>query len=246
MPHERTLSEVLLNFGDQLKNDMKKCCPATVTAVHPSTTADYAGQTVDVQVATLNVVFDELGTAIQEPPISFANVPLGCLRGGGFLVWLPVTVGDSVLLIFSDLSADSWRAGDGSSQPPGFVGKHTTDSPFALPMFAPDAKVFSSPGANPGNLIIGKDGSSQQIQISASGIALGNPAPSGVCKATLVDPIMTDLSNVVSTLSTVVGALLPTAGPTAIQTAACTAACTAMTALLALTPTTGSTLVTCG
>ena len=150
MPHERTLSEVLLNFGDQLKNDMKKCCPATVTAVHPSTTADYAGQTVDVQVATLNVVFDELGTAIQEPPISFANVPLGCLRGGGFLVWLPVTVGDSVLLIFSDLSADSWRAGDGSSQPPGFVGKHTTDSALRPADVRPRRESLFVPGRQPG------------------------------------------------------------------------------------------------
>ena len=199
MPHERTLSEVLLNFGDQLKNDMKKCCPATVTAVHPSTTADYAGQTVDVQVATLNVVFDELGTAIQEPPISFANVPLGGLRGGGFLVWLPVTVGDSVLLIFSDLSADSWRAGDGSSQPPGFVGKHTTDSPFALPMFAPDAKVFSSPGANPGNLIIGKDGSSQQIQIDGSHINLGGPTPADF--VALASKVTANLNAIVTTLA---------------------------------------------
>ena len=210
MPHERTLSEVLLNFGDQLKNDVKKCCPATVTAVHPSTTADYAGQTVDVQVATLNVVFDELGTAIQEPPISFANVPLGCLRGGGFLVWLPVTVGDSVLLIFSDLSADSWRAGDGSSQPPGFVGKHTTDSPFALPMFAPDAKVFSSPGANPGNLIIGKDGSSQQIQIDGSHINLGGPTPADF--VALASKVLSALS----TLKTYLAALtLPVSGATA-------------------------------
>ena len=158
MPHERTLSEVLLNFGDQLKNDLKKCVPATVTAVYPSR------QTVDVVVATLGVVFDELGTAIQEPPVSFSDVPLGCLRGGGFVVWLPVAVGDGVLLVFSDLSADTWRSGDGNPVAPGWCGKHTTDSPFALPMFQYDQKMFASPGANPGNLIIGKDGSPQQIQ----------------------------------------------------------------------------------
>jgi len=183
MPHERTLSEILLNFGDQLKNDLKKCVPATVTAVYPSR------QTVDVVVATLGVVFDELGTAIQEPPVSFSDVPLGCLRGGGFVVWLPVTVGDGVLLVFSDLSADSWRSGNGQPTPPGWVGKHTTDSPFALPMFQYDSAMFASPGSDPSKIIIGKDGGTAQIKISASDIELGGSS-AAVALSTKIDSLI--------------------------------------------------------
>lgn len=160
MPLPRSMAEILGAHSDALKGDIRKVLPATITAVHPDR------QTVDVQIAINNPVFDDLGNAYTEPAPSISDVPLGVMRGGGFLVWLPVAVGDSVLLVFSDLSTDNWRAGDGTAQDPGWMGKHTFDSPFALPMVAPDAKFFSDPNAAPTSLIIGQDGGASQIRIS--------------------------------------------------------------------------------
>src|ERR1700676_2420979 len=147
MPLNRSKAEILGAFADALKADIRKCVPAQVTAVYPSR------QTVDVQVATNDILFDSLGNQMSFDAPSIADVPLACLRGGGMVVWLPVAVGDSVLLIFSDQSADTWRAGDGTPHDPGFVGKHTADSAFAIPAFAPDARFLQSPSA--GNLVIG-------------------------------------------------------------------------------------------
>ncbi len=191
MPTPRSLSEVLAAHGVALKNDIRKAIPATVTAVHLDR------QTVDLQVAINNPLNDDLGNIITEPAPSISDVPWGVVRGGGFMVWVPPTVGDSALLIFSDLSADTWRAGNGTPQDPGFVGKHTLDSPFAVPMFAPDASMFADPAATSaaGKVIIGKDGSAAQIRISATDIELGNNATAALALSTLIDSFITAVNS---------------------------------------------------
>lgn len=189
MPLPRSLAEIFGAHADAIKHDIFKCVPATVTAVYP------ARQTVDVQIAINNVVFDDLGQPLSEPAPGISDVPLGVMRGGGFFVWVPVQVNDSVLLIFSDLSTDVWRSGDGSPQDPGFCGKHTLDSPFAIPMVAPDAKFFSSPGADPNKLILGKDGSTAQIRLSSTDIELGAPASDHVALASKVDLFIQTVMN---------------------------------------------------
>lgn len=181
MPVNRSEAEILFAHAEQIKQSIKKCTVATVTKVYPDR------QTVDVQAAIINVVHDDLGNTFQEPVTAFADVPLGVLRGGGMFVWLPVAVGDSVLLIFSDLSCDTWRAGDGSPQPPGFVGRHTSDSPFAIPCCAPDGKFFTSPNADPNKIIIGPDRDTAQIHIGPSDIELGHPAADHVGLASKID-----------------------------------------------------------
>jgi hypothetical protein len=179
MAYERTLAEVFGAHADVLKNAIRKCLPGTVTAVNP------AAQTVDVQIAVNNLLIDDNGAVYSEPAPGIAGIPLGVMRGGGFFVWVPVSVGDSVLVLFTDLSTDTWRAGNGQPVDPGFVGKHTMDSAFAIPCCAPDGMALVSPAA--GKLIIGKDGSSAQIKISATDIELGASVTDSVALASLVN-----------------------------------------------------------
>lgn len=193
MPVNRSPAEIFGAFGDALKSDIRKCVPATITTVH----ADR--QTVDVQVATNELLFDDMGNALSLPAPSFSDVPLACMRGGGFFCWMPVAVGDSVLLVYTDQSADTWRSGDGTPQDPGFAGKHTADSPFAIPAWAPDAKMLSSPAGDAGKVIIGKDGGSAQIKISASDIELGASAGDFVALASKVDAELAKIANTFST-----------------------------------------------
>lgn len=168
IPYERSLAEVLSAHADTIRDEVRKCIPATVTAVHPGR------QTVDVQVAIRNPLTDEYGAVTFEGAPSFSEVPLGMSMGGGFFVWLPVAVGDSVWLMFSDLSMDTWLEGAGD-QPvaPGWVGKHTADSPVAIPIVKVKSKVFADPNNDPNKVIIGKDGSQAQIRLSATEIELG-------------------------------------------------------------------------
>lgn len=214
---------------DVTKNEIRKVAVATVTAVNAS------AQTVDVQLAVNNPIFDELGNVATEPAPSLSDVPLGVMRGGGFFVWMPVAVGDSVLVLFSDLSADVWRAGDGTAQDPGWVGKHTMDSPFAVPMVAPDAKIFTDPGADSGKLIIGKDSSPAQIRLSATDIELGNAPTTAVALASLTDAVLQALLAALNTASSSPAPIGPFA----------TALASAITGAgyVALTGTVGSTLI---
>lgn len=195
MPYTPSMADILASHAEGVLNGLKKCVPATVTAVHFNDTPKR--QTIDCQVSIENYVFDPIGNAYAEPAPSFQDIPYGFARGAGFMVWVPCAVGDSVLLVFSDLSCDVWRAGDGSPQPPGFVGKHTHDSPFAIPFFAPDAKMLADPGGD--KVIIGQDGGQAQIRVSASDIELGTLATDFVALASKVE---TELSKIQATLLT--------------------------------------------
>lgn len=189
MPYSRTVAEVLNAHGDTIKDEIRKVLPATVTAVNP------ALQTVDVIVGVQNPLFDEYGNVSYEVLPALSNVPLACLRGGGFFVWLPVIPGDTVLLVFSDLSLDTWRVGTGATAvEPGWAGKHTADSPIAIPIIVPDAKVSLGPSADPTKLIVGKDGSAAQIKVSATDIELGALATDAVALASKVDAIFTAIA----------------------------------------------------
>ena len=209
MPLERSQEAILAAWLDATKNDIRCAIPATVT--HVSTDR----QTVDVQVAVNNPLNDDVGNIVTEPAPSFTDVPLGVLRGGGFLIWIPVAVGDSVLLVFPDLSTDVWRSGDGTPQDPGFVGKHTYDSAFALPMIGYDSKMFLDPADSSaaGKLLIGQDGSAAQIRISASDIELGNNATDALA---LASKVATELGKIVAALASLTVTTGPGAGGTVV------------------------------
>lgn len=190
MPYDRSDAEVLQAQHERTKDEIRKVLLATVVRVHPDR------QTVDVKTAIQNPLADEYGNLTFEDTISYFDVPLGVMRGGGMFIWLPVVPGDSVMLVWSDLSYDSWRSGSGTA--PGWVGKHTTDSPFAIPWCAPDAKMFADPNNDPNKIILGKDGGAAQIRLSTSDIELGvNP----VDHAALSSKVDAGFSSVVGALN---------------------------------------------
>lgn len=199
MPFPRSPAEIFAAFMDAMKNETVKVRVATVTNV------SLDRQTVDVQLCTNNPIFDEIGNVYTEPAPSISDVPYGILRGGGMMVSLPLEVGDAVLLLFSDLSTDVWRAGDGTAQDPGFVGKHTFDSAFAIPMFDRDARFFVDPedSTAAGKLLIGKDGGAAQIRISTSAIELGNAVTDNVALSSKCD---IEFNNIKLTLASLAGA----------------------------------------
>ncbi len=189
MPFERTLAEVFGAHGDALRDEIRVMLPATVTAIHATT------QTVDVKIAIKNPLADQYGEVSFEEMPGLSDVPLGIIRGGGFFVWVPVAIGDSVMLIFSDLSWDTWRSGVTGSGPiePGWVGKHTFDSPVAIPCVSPDIGKLVDPATAGSKVVIGKDGSQAQIRISDTEIDLGKTATDAIALASKIDALITVL-----------------------------------------------------
>jgi hypothetical protein len=176
MPFERDLTEIINDSQDALLESIRKVAVGFITAVN--------GQRVDVQLSVSTPLFSAIDGTVFEPPHVLGDVPLCALRGGGFMVWVPVKVGDPVLVLFTDISADNWRNSDGKTvTQPGWVGRHTADSAFAMPMIAPDTTPLTS--ADAGKLVIGKDGGSALIKIGDS-IELGASATDAVAVAGLV------------------------------------------------------------
>jgi Phage protein Gp138 N-terminal domain len=178
MPVTRNTGEILHAERDATLEGIRKIAVGRVTRVN--------GQRCDIQLSVNTPLVDEFGQVTFEAAPVLGDVPIGTIRGGGYLIWVPVAAGDSVLVVFTDLSTDTWRASDGSKPvSPGFVGRHTADSCFAIPMIAPDSQALSS--ADSTKLIIGKDGSSALIKISASEIDLGANATDAVGLAHVID-----------------------------------------------------------
>ena len=201
MPRGRTLVEVFGAHDDAVKDGIRTGMPGIVTEV--------TGQTCSVQLAMHNPLWRWENDLVpvtapieyEDPPV-LTDVPITPLRAGGFVVWLPVTVGDCVWVAFSDLSTDTWRQSDGT-QPvkPGFIGKHTHDSPYCFPFGTqPDSKALTT-AAPAGSLVVGKDGTHAQIVIDGSTVSIG-ATPSGfVAMASLV---ATELNKIASALSSAV------------------------------------------
>lgn len=202
MPFDRSLTEVLNDSQDALLDAIRKVAVGFVTAVN--------GQRVDVQLAVAAPLFSAIDGTVYEPPHALGDVPLCALRGGGFMVWLPIAVGDPVLVLFTDISADAWRTSDGQTVVnPGWVGRHTQDSAFAIPMIAPDSKTLAS--ADPSKLVIGKDGGPAVIKIGST-IELGASATDTVA---LAEKVTTELNLISATLASLSGAAfgVPYHGP---------------------------------
>lgn len=253
MPQEPTLEDLFGYHKEAIKADFRKCIPATVTAVHTKDdNKSPMSPTVDCQAGVTDFLHDELGNTIDMDAASWTQVPLGMMRGGGALVYVPVAVGDSVLLIFSDISTDTWRLGNGTPVAPGFVGRHTADSPFAIPMVAPDTTQFVSPDSAATDIIIGFDRGASQIRVSPSGIALGNPAGDAVALASKVDNIMTLLKTLATSITSAMGYLAAASTPAGPMTSsgsdsgAYTALGTAADNLSQAIASVKSTLVSCG
>ena len=226
MPNKVTLPEIFGAFLDTVRDEVWTAMPATVTAVYPDR------QTVDCKPAIKNPLFADDGTPTFEELPGLSDIPLGVLRGGGFFVWIPVIPGDSVILLFSKLSMDTWRSGSGEGPvAPSWVGKLGFGSAIAVPLVAPDASFFTDIATDPLKIIIGKDGSPAQVKLSATDIELGG-STDAVALASKVDALFQAIATCV---------IVPTDGGAAIK-----AAVVAALAALATPGTTASLIVKAG
>lgn len=155
--------------------DVHKALPAIVDSY------DATKQTCTVTVAVKQPLPD--GTFAAMPAIS--DVPVGHLRGGGFIVATPLVKGDAVLLIFLDQSIAEWRQTGAVSEPKD-SRRHGLYC-YALPVAFPDGDAAVSASAT--NLRIGADGGNRLIEVSTSMVKLGLDAVQFVALAGLSDQV---------------------------------------------------------
>lgn len=93
---------------------------------------DFSTMTCTVQPAIQAVVTDSLGvmSAVDLPQL--LDVPIVFPKGGGFLVTMPLAVGDEVLVVFSSRCIDAWFQ-SGDVQQAMEARMHDLSDGFAIP-----------------------------------------------------------------------------------------------------------------
>jgi hypothetical protein len=153
---------------DSRQVDIHTAMPAKVEAYNASK------QTVDVQPMLDRALPDGQDNYSTEPLPKLSSVPVCFPRGGGFMVTLPISAGDYVLLVFSERSIGNWRS-TGNRGDPGDLGMHTLDGAVAIPGVFPSNDSLSN--ASDTNMVIGKDGTSaSQVVLDGSKVLLGGGA----------------------------------------------------------------------
>lgn len=137
-----------------------------------------------IKRAVYTVDEDERGFE-ELPEIPF--VPVLWPRAGAYAVVLPLAVGDTVLLVFCDVSHAEWRV-DGGVSEPADARRHSIGWPVAIPGFFPDSSPLSAAvldvAARIAGAIIGEHGGNNRVEFTATGIKIGADAIDYVALAT--------------------------------------------------------------
>lgn len=162
------------------------------------------------------------------PEIPF--VPIVFPRCGEFVVTLPVVVGDTVLLIFSDVSMGEWRESGQISEPVD-ARRHSIGWPSAIPgLFADSSPMSQDPvdvAARIAGMILGQHAGGARIEISPGEIKLGKDATDFVALASQVDASFTAIKDAFAAWTVVAndgGAALKTAWGTKVASIVATGA----------------------
>lgn len=124
------LESVIQRAIDFNLSQVNTCLPGIVTRY------DHAKQQADVQPALKKKY--QTGEVVSLPVIP--NVPVAHPRAGQSIVHMPIAVGDTVLLIFSQRSLDKWLSSGGQVDPEDARKFHLSDA-FAIP----GGYAFSNP-----------------------------------------------------------------------------------------------------
>lgn len=146
-----TLSTVLRRAMDSLSAEMRVCIPAEVIKY------DKDKQSVDVRPYIKRKYAD--GQA-QTPPIIY-NVPVAFHRAGNAYIAMPLEVGHSVLLVFSDRSIEKWLS-SGAQTDPEDTRKHHIADAIAIPGCYPFSNPASIPNAT--DVIIKNDNLQMRVK----------------------------------------------------------------------------------
>ena len=135
--------------------------PAIVQSV------DFETMTVEVQPTIQGTVEDENG-AVQSVNLPLlVDVPIVFPSAGGFLITLPIAVGDEVLVVFASRCIDAWWQSGGINRPME-ARMHDLSDGFAIPGPRSQLKLpggaISSTGAQ-----IRNDAGTSYVEIAADG-----------------------------------------------------------------------------
>lgn len=138
--------------------DVHVAIPGKVIAYDP------AKGLADVEMQIQHSLWDEDGNRSYEDIGTLPGVPVAWPRAGGFVITLPLAVGDTGLLVFNSDAIGEWRATGQKSQP-----DDASRLSVGWPVFYPGLSADSNPLAagdvtnRTSKMVLGEDGGNTQI-----------------------------------------------------------------------------------
>lgn len=179
MPLTPTLTEVLKDAIGAFQTELMTATIGKVLVYDPVL------ESVNVQPVIRHAVNLAGETDHEELPV-LPNVPVVWPEAGGFHFSMPIRPGDHVLLVFTHDHIGFWRE-SGTVSDPGLLARHDLSNAIAIPGIRPVTKPLSKDlthlAARAAGLVMGKDGSNEQIQVNDLGILLGHLATEPVARA---------------------------------------------------------------
>ena len=184
---------------DGRQSSMWTAIPGIVAAV------DLAAMTVSVQPSIQGTIELENGTIQSVNLPLLINVPIVFPSAGGFLITLPITQNNKILVIFSSRCIDAWWQNSGIQRPME-TRMHDLSDGFAIPGPRSQAKLPAGPISSTKAQIRNNLGTSY-VEIGADG-KIGLVSPSEV-------DITAPVVNITSAAAAVTGALVVSGAVTA-------------------------------
>ena len=143
----------------------------------------------------------------EELPI-IPNVMIRQPRAGGFFIHMPVKEGDHVLLVFPHDDIGPWRE-NGTESEPQDLRRHSLGPCIGIVGVADALSPLNKTdplelAAREAGLVVGKDGSTAQVQWDDEGIKFGRPAVSPIALAVPTDAAIANLQAQITSLANVV------------------------------------------
>lgn len=169
-----SLAETIQTGIEASISELNVARPGKVTAYDPIT------NTAVVKPMVKNAIYsveDDERSYEELPEIPF--VPVIWPRAGSYVVTMPLSVGDTVLLVFCDASMAEWLE-TGTLGEPRDARRHSIGWPVAFPGLCPEVDPLSpSPldlAARAAGMIVGEHGGVGRIEITPTMIKIGSTA----------------------------------------------------------------------
>lgn len=154
----------------------------------------------DLEVVVRSPLPKADGSMGYDEPLVLPKVPVMFPRVGSFSVVLPVSAGDTMLVVFLEASVAEWRAGINTGEPSD-MRQHSTGYPIAIPGVFPDSNVPSS-NIQPGALVVGHNTGKGEAEFRENEIKLGRAAVQFVARGQSTQDQLDELLNKFNTLVT--------------------------------------------
>lgn len=190
---EPSLADVLRQSIEHRLAGLHVCLPGEIVSY------DAATQTASVRPTIKQVVRSFDGEEVTAYP-TIPSVPVAHPRAGDWFVHMPLTPGDTVILVFGERSLDQWRL-LGGVQDPLDLRKHDLSDAIAIPgNLYSDARALV--GVASTTLSLGRQGGST-IHVKATGeVTLGSETPTdSVATALKVEAARAALNTMLTVLA---------------------------------------------